>query len=152
MHATILAYMFSLVETGRIKVPLGPTPDNVRYVQDYVANLLKSAFPHLSDNQIKITVQGLFNLDQDIPGFKEHLRDFLVQIRVSLLFGVSRVKGRDSFLESGTRHRTRTTATSRRDHFVGCSASAFKERVRKNSVGTRVLLLHSRSYQCLPQR
>ena len=31
--------------------------------------------------QIKITVTGLFNLDQDIPAFKEHLRDFLVQIR-----------------------------------------------------------------------
>lgn len=51
--------------------------------QEYVANLLKRAFPHLTDNQIKITVQGLFNLDQDIPGFKDHLRDFLVQIRVS---------------------------------------------------------------------
>ena len=24
---------------------------------------------------------GLFNLNQDIPGFKDHLRDFLVQIR-----------------------------------------------------------------------
>lgn len=54
--------------------------------QEYVANLLKTAFPHLTDNQIKITVQGLFNLDQDIPAFKDHLRDFLVQIRVSLLF------------------------------------------------------------------
>lgn len=48
-----------------------------------MASLLKQAFPHLSDNQIKIFVQGLFNLDQDIPSFKEHLRDFLVQIRVS---------------------------------------------------------------------
>ena len=46
-----------------------------------MANLLRTAFPHLSDNQIKITVTGLFNLDQDIPAFKEHLRDFLVQIR-----------------------------------------------------------------------
>ena len=46
-----------------------------------MANLLKTAFPHLSDNQIKITVTGLFNLDQDIPQFKDHLRDFLVQIR-----------------------------------------------------------------------
>lgn len=51
--------------------------------QEYVANLLKTAFPHLTDNQVKITVQGLFNLDQDIPAFKDHLRDFLVQIRVS---------------------------------------------------------------------
>ncbi|CAH0702443.1 unnamed protein product [Spodoptera exigua] len=81
MHATILAYIFSIVEAGRIKVPLGPTPDNVLYIQEYVANLLKRAFPHLTDNQIKITVQGLFNLNHDIPAFKDHLRDFLVQIR-----------------------------------------------------------------------
>lgn len=54
--------------------------------QEYVANLLKTAFPHLTDNQVKITVQGLFNLDQDIPAFKDHLRDFLVQIRVIIIF------------------------------------------------------------------
>lgn len=92
MHATILAYMFSLVENGKITVVLDPsnntpamppqvTQGNVKYVQDFVANLLRTAFSHLTDNQIKITVQGLFNLDQDIPAFKEHLRDFLVQIR-----------------------------------------------------------------------
>ncbi|KAI8422300.1 hypothetical protein MSG28_006177 [Choristoneura fumiferana] len=81
MHATILAYIFTLVEAGRVTVPLGPTPDNVLYIQEYVANLLKTAFSHLTDNQIKITVEGLFNLDQDIPAFKDHLRDFLVQIR-----------------------------------------------------------------------
>ena len=82
MHATILAYMFTLVENNKITVPLSTaTPNNMAYVQDYVANLLRTAFPHLTDNQIKITVTGLFNLDQDIPAFKEHLRDFLVQIR-----------------------------------------------------------------------
>ncbi|KOC68339.1 Exportin-1 [Habropoda laboriosa] len=81
MHATILAYMFSLVELGRIKVPLGPVPDNTLYVQEFVARLLKAAFPHLTDNQLKITVQGLLNFNQDIPAFKEHLRDFLVEIR-----------------------------------------------------------------------
>lgn len=81
MHATILTYIFSLVEAGRVTVPLGPTADNVLYIQEYVANLLKRAFPHLTDNQIKITVQGLFNLNQDFPAFKDHLRDFLVQIR-----------------------------------------------------------------------
>lgn len=58
------------------------------FLQEYVANLLKTAFPHLTDNQIKITVQGLFNLDQDIPAFKDHLRDFLVQIRVSIVFNI----------------------------------------------------------------
>merc|ERR1712038_1897070 len=94
MHATILTYMFTLVETSKVTIALNPaataqadnsataiSAGNITYIQEFVANLLKTAFPHLSDNQIKITVQGLFNLDQDIPAFKEHLRDFLVQIR-----------------------------------------------------------------------
>jgi len=33
--------------------------------------------------QIKVFIEGLFSFNQDIPQFKEHLRDFLVQIRVS---------------------------------------------------------------------
>jgi len=84
---TILGYMFSLVETDKITAPLNAEEQgatnmsNMTYIQGFVANLLKNAFPHLTDNQIKITVTGLFNLDQDIPGFKDHLRDFLVQIR-----------------------------------------------------------------------
>lgn len=83
MHCTILAYMFRLVECSMLGVPTGQgTPaENVQFVQEFVANLLKNAFPHLTDNQIKITVQGMFNLNQDIPAFKEHMRDFLVQIR-----------------------------------------------------------------------
>merc|ERR1712025_1567165 len=87
MHATILAYMLSLVETDKITAPLNSTEqaannmNNMAYIQTFVANLLKNAFPHLTDNQIKITVTGLLNLDQDIPAFKDHLRDFLVQIR-----------------------------------------------------------------------
>lgn len=82
MHAQILAYMFTLVEDNRITVNLGPIQDNTLYVQEYVASLLKSAFSHLTDNQIKVFVTGLFNLDHDVPAFKEHLRDFLIQIRV----------------------------------------------------------------------
>lgn len=38
--------------------------------------------------QIKLTVQGLFDLNQNIPAFKEHLRDFMVQIKVSCLLCV----------------------------------------------------------------
>lgn len=51
MHASILAYMFNLVEEGRISVALNPAvpPNNQMFVQDYVANLLKSAFPHLQE-------------------------------------------------------------------------------------------------------
>ncbi|EDW88521.1 exportin-1 [Drosophila yakuba] len=80
-HAIILAYMFSLVENRKITVNLGPIPDNMIFIQEYVASLLKSAFNHLSDNQIKVFVTGLFNLDENVQAFKEHLRDFLIQIR-----------------------------------------------------------------------
>nr|DBA27044.1 TPA: hypothetical protein GDO54_011225 [Pyxicephalus adspersus] len=75
MHASILAYMFNLVEEGKISAALNPAvpPNNQLFIQEYVANLLKSAFPHLQD------------LNQDIPAFKEHLRDFLVQIKVRIL-------------------------------------------------------------------
>lgn len=52
MHATILAYMFSLVEAGKITVSLNPAEinnpqNNMAFVQEFVANLLKAAFPHL---------------------------------------------------------------------------------------------------------
>lgn len=82
--------MFKLIELNKVGVPLSRNAnvDNVTYIQEFVASLLKSAFPHLSDNQIKLTVQGMFSLNHDIPAFKEHLRDFLVQIRVSSLQGV----------------------------------------------------------------
>ncbi|XP_022175202.1 exportin-1 [Myzus persicae] len=90
MHAQILSYMFKLVESDRIEVLLsapGAPPDgevtdkNVAYVRDFVASLLKTAFPHLADPQIALTVQGMFNLNHDLTAFKDHLRDFLVQIR-----------------------------------------------------------------------
>ncbi|XP_055098276.1 exportin-1 isoform X3 [Hylobates moloch] len=83
MHASILAYMFNLVEEGKISTSLNPgnPVNNQIFLQEYVANLLKSAFPHLQDAQVKLFVTGLFSLNQDIPAFKEHLRDFLVQIK-----------------------------------------------------------------------
>lgn len=89
LQSSLLAYLFHLVESGKISVPLNPgvsviPGENVAFVQTYVANLLKTAFPHLTDAQIKITVQGFFNLDQDHAAFKEHLRDFLVQIKVRI--------------------------------------------------------------------
>ncbi|CAF3763002.1 unnamed protein product [Rotaria socialis] len=84
-HSQILANLFVIVEQGLIKVPLASEvqdpSQNLLYVQQFMANLLKTAFPHLQDNQIKVIIEGFVTLDQDIAGFKEHLRDFLVQIR-----------------------------------------------------------------------
>lgn len=52
MHATILAYMFSLLETGKISVALGQDigpNQNIPYIQQFLLNLLKAAFPHLNE-------------------------------------------------------------------------------------------------------
>lgn len=54
MHATILAYMFQLVEEDKIPVPLFDpiaiqAASNAAFLQDYVATLIKQAFGHLSE-------------------------------------------------------------------------------------------------------
>jgi exportin-1 len=86
MHATILAFMFQLVEEDKIPVPLYdqmtvPAANNALFVNEYVTQLIKQAFSHLTDAQIKVFIEGLFFLNKNILGFKEHLRDFLVQIK-----------------------------------------------------------------------
>ncbi|XP_063713467.1 exportin-1-like [Symsagittifera roscoffensis] len=82
MHANILAFMFCVVEKGQLTVTLNESaPDNVTYVKEYVGTLLRNAFPHLTLQQVQVFVTGLFSLDEDNAQFREHLRDFLVQIR-----------------------------------------------------------------------
>ena len=52
MHASILAYMFSIVESNQITSPLSASQagqSNDMYVKDFTAGLLKSAFPHLQE-------------------------------------------------------------------------------------------------------
>lgn len=87
-HAGILSHMFSIAENNGITVLLydpnqvqNPSMNNELYIKEYTAALLKQAFPHLQHPQIKVFVQGLFDLDQNLGQFKEHLRDFLVQIK-----------------------------------------------------------------------
>jgi exportin-1 len=83
-HSQILANLFVIAEQGLIKVPLSPEvqdpSQNLLYVQQFMANLLKTAFTHLQDHQVKVIIEGFVTFNQDIAGFKEHLRDFLVQI------------------------------------------------------------------------
>jgi len=56
MHATILSYMFSLVETDKIKALLYEpsssvvqATNNAEFVHKYSSGLLKQAFPHLQE-------------------------------------------------------------------------------------------------------
>ena len=54
MHATILAFMFSLVEEDKITAPLYSSAtvqasSNAVYIQQYVAELINTAYPHLQE-------------------------------------------------------------------------------------------------------
>jgi hypothetical protein len=55
LQATILMHMFGTIESGAITVPLwdsatvqDPTMTNQRFMREYIVNLLRSAFPNLS--------------------------------------------------------------------------------------------------------
>ena len=42
MHATILAYMFTLVETGKISVALGQPTNNILFIQVEIVCLARN--------------------------------------------------------------------------------------------------------------
>ncbi|KAG6614158.1 CRM1 C terminal Exportin 1-like protein [Phytophthora cinnamomi] len=91
LHAAILRHMFAIVESNHVAVPLwesvpnaGPVPPgqtNSAFLKDYVANLIGSSFPNLSRAQVVEFVVGCFDMSKDLPTFKKHLRDFLVNIK-----------------------------------------------------------------------
>eukprot|EP00741_Cyanophora_paradoxa_P007523 tig00001154_g7276.t1 len=89
LQAMLLMHLFNLVETGQVTAPLwdpaahpGTTfANNAQFLRQYVMRLLAGAFPNLSPAQVQGFVTGLFDLNKDLPAFKAHLRDFLVQMK-----------------------------------------------------------------------
>eukprot|EP01114_Cavostelium_apophysatum_P018091 TRINITY_DN5522_c0_g1_i1.p1 TRINITY_DN5522_c0_g1~~TRINITY_DN5522_c0_g1_i1.p1 ORF type:complete len:1069 (+),score=345.41 TRINITY_DN5522_c0_g1_i1:320-3526(+) len=88
LQATILLQCFNTVESGKINVPLwdpaavsDPSMTNQKFLREYVINLLSNAFKNLSSAQIRSYILGLFDMSLDLPAFKKHLRDFLVQLK-----------------------------------------------------------------------
>uniref|UniRef100_A0A5S6QV72 Importin N-terminal domain-containing protein n=1 Tax=Trichuris muris TaxID=70415 RepID=A0A5S6QV72_TRIMR len=82
--AVVLCRLFTLIDNGAVMVPLGgaaQTKGNTEFLFDYVYELLHKAFPHLTGDQLRVIVKGFFTYDDDIPKLKEHLRDFLVQLK-----------------------------------------------------------------------
>lgn len=52
-------------------------------MRQVLTDLLARSFPNLLPAQIALFVQGLFTID-DLTLFKNHLRDFLVQLKACL--------------------------------------------------------------------
>ncbi|KAN0141347.1 CRM1 C terminal domain containing protein [Lactarius tabidus] len=88
LQSLLLARMVQLVATDAIHAPLfdpavvnDPNMTNAKFVRDYTANLLKSAFPHASSSDIMVFVLNLAEYHADVNRFKMALRDFLIQLK-----------------------------------------------------------------------
>jgi len=87
MHATLLRMMFHLVQMNQVTVPLfdpavqpaGQT--NPAFLRDHISNLLIGSFGNLSKAQVGKFVEGMFDVNMDLPNFKTHLRDFLIELK-----------------------------------------------------------------------
>lgn len=87
MHATLLRLMFHLVQMNQVTVPLfdpaqqPPGQTNPAFLRDHISNLLIQSFPNLTKLQVAKFVEGMFDIKMDLPTFKTHLRDFLIELK-----------------------------------------------------------------------
>jgi len=75
--------LFACAEND-IKVPLNPqnpAQDNAEFVYETIGNLLTLHFPNLTQDQIRITIKGFFSYNRFPAKMRDHIRDFLVQIK-----------------------------------------------------------------------
>jgi len=87
MHATLLRHMFHLIQMNQVTVPLfdpstqavGQT--NPAFVREHVSSMLMAGFQTLTRSEVTTFVEGMFDLKMDLPTFKTHLRDFLIQVK-----------------------------------------------------------------------
>mmetsp|Transcript_64401 Transcript_64401/g.185088 ORF Transcript_64401/g.185088 Transcript_64401/m.185088 type:complete len:1085 (+) Transcript_64401:209-3463(+) len=87
MHATLLRTMFHLVQMNQVTVPLfdpasqPPGQTNPAFLREHISNLLITSFPNLTKSQVAKFVEGMFDINMDLPTFKTHLRDFLIELK-----------------------------------------------------------------------
>lgn len=87
MHATLLRMIFHLVQANQVTVPLfdpatqPPGQTNPVFLRDYMGNLLLTSFGNLTKSQVSKFVDGMFDINMDLPTFKIHLRDFLIELK-----------------------------------------------------------------------
>ncbi|PUZ69349.1 hypothetical protein GQ55_2G100800 [Panicum hallii var. hallii] len=84
LHVSVLQHLFYVVDGlteplwDATMVPSQYT-NNAMFVRDYTIKLLSSSFPNMTPVEVAKFVDGLFSSKADLPNFKNHIRDFLVQ-------------------------------------------------------------------------
>ena len=88
LHSQILATLFLAVEGDVISVPLWPADQTVapgttnqQYLRDLLLQMFTSSFPNLVQTQLAAIITAMFEQCRDQAAFKQHLRDFLVQLK-----------------------------------------------------------------------
>ena len=87
LQASILMSLFRIVQDNQVSVPIFDTiqhpqfSDNISYLKEDVGQKLLLAFPQLNTNQIIAFITGCFNPSYDFNLFKQHLRDFLINVK-----------------------------------------------------------------------
>ncbi|KAF5195132.1 Exportin 1a [Thalictrum thalictroides] len=86
LHVLVLQDLFCLVDSGSLTEPLWDAstvlyqyPDNKMFIHEYTVKLLGSSFPNMTNTEVSQFVKGLFDSKNDLPAFKNQIRDFLVQ-------------------------------------------------------------------------
>ena len=79
--------MFHLVQMNQVTVPLfdpsqqPPGTTNPSFLREHISGLLITSFPNLTRIQVSKFVEGMFDVKMDLPTFKTHLRDFLIELK-----------------------------------------------------------------------
>jgi len=86
LHCKLMMKLFVVCQSGAIPVPLwnpkqGNFPNNVQFVQQSVAHLIKNTFKNISTRQAEYFVVGAFKFTSSERDFKRHIRDFLIQLK-----------------------------------------------------------------------
>jgi len=87
LQAMILAHLFLAVESGAITSPLWPqdgsvpAENNAQYLRQLLMQMFSSSFPNLTPQHLTHIINATFEHAKDHAAFKQHLRDFLVQLK-----------------------------------------------------------------------
>ncbi|XP_049851621.1 exportin-1-like [Schistocerca gregaria] len=88
MHCKILQKMFSAIQNNVVTVPLWndgdsahPSTNNVQFLHAHISKTLINAFPNLTQTVTGNFVSGLFESTGSLSTLKNHIRDFLIQIK-----------------------------------------------------------------------
>ena len=86
VQVKILGSLLGTVKSNLVPVNLWPEgqtfANNMAFVQSHLLTLLSSSFPNMTETQVQRIVDKMFESVDNMTAFKNHCRDFLVQVRL----------------------------------------------------------------------